>query len=183
MNKISETYGKALFSLAEEKNKILPLLHQAQTVLGILLENEDFTVILSSAFLTLNERLALIDKDFSGIDIDLLNFLKVIVVNRRGRYLIDILKGFISFANASLGIKEGILYSTLPVSEKVKQTIEEKLALKEKAKVYLTNKIDPSLIGGMKIVIDGHIYDDSLKARLGQMHAMLLNKEDAKNEY
>ena len=41
----------------------------------------------------------------------------------------------------------------------------------------LISRIDPSLIGGVKVVINSHVYDGSIKNQLEKMQIDLLGKE------
>ena len=43
--------------------------------------------------------------------------------------------------------------------------------------VELISRIDPSLIGGVKVVINSHVYDGSIKNQLEKMQIDLLGKE------
>ena len=51
--------------------------------------------------------------------------------------------------------------------------IEAALKIKNKVDVELINRIDPSLIGGIKVVIDNHIYDYSIQNELMSMKSQL----------
>ena len=44
---------------------------------------------------------------------------------------------------------------------------------KEGSEIELHVKIDPSLIGGVKVVINNHIYDGSVKNKLSEMKQSL----------
>ena len=51
--------------------------------------------------------------------------------------------------------------------------IEKKISALEENKVELRNQIDKSLIGGVKVVIGDHIYDDSIKHHLDELKTNL----------
>ena len=169
MEEIISRYGLALYSIALEENKIVELQSEAKTVKKILKENSEYCSILNSAFLPMEKRISLVDETFKNIDIDLKNLIKVVVNNSRSTYLIDILQSFNSYCNEYRGVDEGIVYSISPLDESIIQGIEEKISKKENVKVELINKIDPSLIGGVKVVIHDHIYDGSIKNTLELM--------------
>jgi len=65
------------------------------------------------------------------------------------------------------------VYSTVKLStEKIKE-LEEALKIKNHVNVELTNRIDPSLIGGIKVVINNHIYDYSIQNEINSMRSQL----------
>lgn len=178
MNEIASSYGLALFSLSQEQNVVERRQKEVKELRIILKENADFITVLNSSFLPLNERIKTIDKNLPNIDEDIKNFLKIICLNRRANYILDILDSFNSYCNEYRGIKEGIIYSTITLSENVKQRIEKKIAQLEKSSVELNNRIDPSLIGGVKVLINSHIYDGSISGKIENIKNSLLGKEN-----
>lgn len=182
MNEVASSYGLALFSLSKEQNLVLERQNEVKALMSVLKENAGFINVLNSAFLPLEERLIVIDETFPSVDEDLRNFMKIICRNSRVKYLFDIFEGFNSYCNEYRGIREGILYSTIPIPEPTKQKIEEKIAQLEKCSVELINRINPSLIGGVKVLINSHIYDGSISGKIGKMQRSLLEKEDRFHE-
>jgi len=173
MEEIAARYGMALFSIAREKNNIKELQEEAKIVRKILKENEEYISILNSAFLPMENRINLLDESFSTINVDLLSLLKVAVNNGRSNQLIDILLAFNSYCNDYLNVDEGLLFSAKEIDEKTIKEIENKISEIENRHVELILKIDPSLIGGVKVVINGHIYDGSIKHTLEKMKNQL----------
>ena len=60
----------------------------------------------------------------------------------------------------------GILYSVTPLSEERVKAFEEKLEKHIGKKVRLLNRIDTSLVGGIRIFIEGQLIDASIRKRL-----------------
>ena len=63
-----------------------------------------------------------------------------------------------------------IVYNLFDDIEKVQNSISESIGVK----VELHNKVDPSLIGGIKVIIKDHVYDGSLKNKLSKLKNELL---------
>lgn len=177
MNEIASRYGLALYSLAEERKEILTLQGEVKELRKILNENPDFVTVLNSGFLTIEEREDIVDKTLIGVDKDIKTLFKVLIRNGRAHYLEDVLKVFNSYCNESRGVDEGLVYSVIPIDEKTKTQLEKKISKLEGVEVELINKIDQNLIGGLKVVIHGHIYDGSIKNKLENMKIDLLSKE------
>jgi F-type H+-transporting ATPase subunit delta len=89
----------------------------------------------------------------------------------------DILDDFNSLANENQDIVEGLIYSAFPLDESTLLKIKNKISQIENHEVDLISKIDPSLIGGVKVVINSHVYDGSIKNQLEKMQINLLRKE------
>ena len=173
-NEIADRYGQALFSLAEDSKKVSSLQEEVRTLRAILNDNPDFMMVLDSSFLSVEERKEILEKTLIGVDKDLLSLIKILIENHRIKYLNDVLQSFNSYCNDSFGVKEGLLYSTEPVDKKTIVEIEKQISNLESCKIELINKIDPSLIGGVKVVINDHVYDGTIKNRLEELRNSLL---------
>lgn len=177
MNEIASRYGLALFSIAEDRKQILDLQLECKELKKILLENPDFITLLSNSFLSFEEREEIVDKTISAFDKDIVNLVKVLIKNNRGRFINDVLDEFNSQCNHARGVEEGLVYSVIPLDEQTKTKLEKKISQLEGVEVELVNKIDHNLIGGIKVVIRGRIYDGSIKNKLENMKIDLFKKE------
>ena len=177
MNEIASRYGMALFSIAEDRKQIDSLQLEAKELRKVLFENRDFITLLGNSFLTFGEREQVIDKTISAFDKDIVSLIKVLIKNNRANQILDVLDAFNSYCNNARGVEEGLVYSVVPLDEQTLLKLQKKISQLEKVEVELINKIDPSLIGGLKVVINSHIYDGSIKNKLENMKIDLLKKE------
>lgn len=177
MNEIASRYGLALYSIAEDRNEISSLQLEVKELRKVLLENPDFIVLLSNSFLSHEERDEIVDKTLSAFDKDIVTLIKVLINNNRMHYALEVLDAFNSLCNHARGVEEGLVYSIYPLDEQTLKQLEKKISKLENVEVELINRIDQNLIGGLKVVISGHIYDGSIKYKLEQMKIDLLKKE------
>lgn len=178
MNEIASRYGTALFSLALERNLVSEYQEEVKELKRIFSENSDFIMVLGSSFETIENRISMVEKSLPGVNDDILSLIKILIENNRVNILLDVFTSFNSACNEYRGVDEGLVYSTIPLDEQTINKIEEKISQIESRKVELLNKIDPSLIGGVKVVINGHIYDGSIKNKIEMMKIDLMKKED-----
>lgn len=174
MENVSSRYALALYSLAMDLNKVESWQQEVKELKSIFNENTDFVMILGSSFLPINERQEIMNKTLKGVDENIKALISVIMENNRTDLIIDVFDVFNTYCNEYRGIREGYIYSTLKLDEKVISKIEKKISKSENNKVELKNVIDPSLIGGVKIVVHDHIYDGSIKHHLEMMKKDLL---------
>ena len=177
MNQIAQTYAEALYSLALEEKKLQKLQDEAKELSSVIDDNEDFLMLLNSRFMSVNERKEIADKILKDFDVNIINLVKVIVDNNRIDYLSDILQAFNSLCNEYRGVKEGLIYSAFPLDKQTINAVKNKISQIEQMEIELIAKIDPSLIGGIKVVINSHVYDGSIKNQLEKMNIDLLGKE------
>ena len=177
MLEIAQNYASALLSIAIEDNKVIDYQKEVKELRKIIRDNPDFLLLIDSRFLTINERKEKAQEILKGFSNDVVNFIKIIIEHNRVNYLEDILQAFNTLCNENRDILEGLIYTAFPLDEKTFNKIKNKISQVEHHDVDLITKIDPSLIGGVKVVINSHIYDGSIKNQLEQMQVDLSRKE------
>ena len=177
MNQIAQTYAEALFSLGLEDKKLSKLQDEGKALSEIIHDNEDFLLLIDSRFMSREERQDIASKILKDFDEDIVNFVKVLIANNRTNYIKDVLEAFNSLCNEYKGVKEGLIYSAFPLNKEIINKIKNKISQIEGMDVELISRIDPSLIGGVKVVINSHVYDGSIKNQLEKMQIDLLGKE------
>ena len=177
MLELAQNYAEALLSLAVDDNKVVDYQKEVKELRKIIKDNDDFLLLLDSRFLSLEERMHNAELLLPGFSPDIVNFIKIIVKHNRISYLKDILDAFNSLCNEKQDIVEGLIYSAFPLDEETLNKIKNKISQIENHEVDLIPKIDPSLIGGVKVVINSHVYDGSIKNQLEKMQIDLLRKE------
>lgn len=173
MDSLYSRYAKALLLIAVEENKVEYYKEEVKTLKTLFVENDDFLKLLSSYFISDEEKSKVLDEVYPNNE-NIRNFIKVIIKNRRTKYLIKIFDEFINEVNSSIGIKEGIIYSVNKLTDEQIKKISDAIEVKLNNKVELVNKIDKRLIGGIKIVVEDKIFDGSVKNKLEKLHEDLL---------
>ena len=174
MNEIASRYASSLYSLALDYDKVNEWQEELKSINKLFIENPEFIDVLSSAFISLEEKEKMLDKAFKGATTEIVSLFKLMCKNHRQRYILDTCHAFNSLCNEYREVKEGLIYSTERLSEELLNTITKKISEVEGIEVELYNIIDPTLIGGVRVVIDGHIYDGSIKNKLAKMKQSLL---------
>ena len=177
MLEIAQNYASALLSLAIDDNKVKGYQVEMKELRKIIKDNPDFTLLIDSRFLTVEERMHNAELILKGFANDIVSFIKIIIKHNRVNNLEDILEAFNSLCNENQDIVEGLIYSAFPLEESTLQKIKNKISAIENHEVDLITRIDPSLIGGVKVVINSHVYDGSIKNQLEKMQIDLLRKE------
>ena len=177
MLEIAQNYANALLSIAIDDNRVIEYQKEVKELSKIIKDNPDYLLLIDSRFLTVNERKEKVDEILKGFSNDVVNFIKIIVEHNRVCYLEDILQAFNTLCNENRDILEGLIYTAFPLDEKTLIKIKNKISEVEHRDVDLITRIDPSLIGGVKVVINSHIYDGSIKNQLEKMQLDLSRKE------
>jgi len=175
-----QNYASALFSLAKEERKVSAYQASLHAVGKAFMENPEYLSFLSSFA---------IDKDilFRSLETvfpfpetpSFLPFLKLLVDQHRIAHFSDIEENFDSLANEELGIKVGIVYSALPLTEEEKAAVEGALENHLQSKVALSYRVEKKCLGGLKVFIDGRVYDDTLDTKLETLRGKLLKEGES----
>lgn len=177
MNEIVQNYAEALLSLAKDDNKVIVYQGEVKELSRIIKDNPDFFTLIDSRFMSMKEREEEAEKILKDFSLDIVNFVKVIISHNRVNYLEEILQAFNSLCNDQRGVIEGLIYSALPLQENTLKQITLKISQIEGREVELLPRLDSTLIGGVKVVINSHVYDGSIKNQLEKMKIDLLRKE------
>ena len=177
MLEIAQNYASALLSIAIDDNKVIDYQKEVKELRKIILDNPDFLLLVDSRFLTVQERKEKVEAILKGFSTDVVNFIKIIVEHNRVSYLEDILEAFNTLCNENRDIVEGLIYTAFPLKEETLLKIKNKISQIENRDVDLIQRIDPSLIGGVKVVINSHVYDGSIKNQLEKMQVDLSRRE------
>lgn len=171
---IDMTYGSAMFQAAAEAGREKKILEEANEVLEIFKREPDFYAFVNNPTISAAEKKRVLATVFEGkIDEQLLNLLCILVDKGRSRHFPKIVKSFRTLADKEQGVSYGTIYSVKPLSPGQIKKFETEAGRLIKEKVKLENETDASLIGGIKILIDGKIIDASLRSRLEDMSGII----------
>lgn len=101
------------------------------------------------------------------------NFLRAVIENGRLAALPEIAVQFRALLNAQGGSSDAVVYSAFPIDAAKLADVSGALEKRFGRKLNLTVQEDPSLIGGIRVVVGDEVLDTSVKARLEQMKAAL----------
>lgn len=171
---IDITYGTALYEAAMDTGKTEIIMEEATEVLGILLQEPDLYDFINYPAISAVEKKNAIEKIFSGrICDELLNFICILIDKRRTAHFENIIKVYKSLLDKEEGISYGTVYSVIPLtSERIKE-LEDETSKLMKINVRLTNEIDPKLIGGIRILVEGKIIDASVRKKFDDLESQI----------
>ncbi|SET24284.1 F-type H+-transporting ATPase subunit delta [Salinibacillus kushneri] len=173
---VASRYAVALFELGQEKSLLDQLLTEVQTVQSVFKENKELNILLQHPSISAEKKKTLLKDAFKDVTKELLNTLFIMVESHRETEITSMTKAFISMTNESRGVAEADVYSVRALSDDEKQSLEKVFAEKlGKNSLHITNIIDPSLIGGVKLKIGNRIYDGSVSRKLERIERELVS--------
>ena len=173
---VSQTYGEALFELANEQDKIDVFTEEIDVISEVLAKNPDFSKLMNHPKIDKENKLEIVDNVFLGrIDKELVGFLRLLVTKGRYADLDSILQYFRNAVKEEKGIGVAYISSAVELSKVQKDKIEQKLLETTKYReIEGVYHVDDSLIGGLVIRIQDTVVDSSLKTQIAKLSKSLV---------
>lgn len=167
-------YGGSMYDLAAEESRSEAILDQMTMIRDLFRENPDYTALLQEPSIALEERLGLIDQAFSrDCDRYLVNFIKLLCERNLLNEFASCTEEYIHRYHADHNISEAHVSSAVPLTEEQKKALTAKLEGMSGHTVYLTASVDPTLLAGVRVELDGCELDGTVKGRMAAVSRRL----------
>ena len=167
MTQTAKNYADALFELARDESACEEILSQLKGVRDIFHREPDYVRLLSAANLSMAQRLGALDEAFSGrVHPYVLNFLKLLCERGHIRELPNCFHRFRVRYNTDHNSREATAVTAVPLSVANVDRIVKKLQALTGKRVSLQNRVDPAVLGGVRLEFEGKELDGTLKSRL-----------------
>jgi F-type H+-transporting ATPase subunit delta len=175
---VSRRYAKALFAIARDKAVVEPIAEELVR-LGGAAANEALEPVLRSPLLSASRRTELANTLIAELNLsDLLSrFVRLLADRQRLAELPGIADFYLRLLDEEKGRVRVSVRSAIPLNDiDQKQLIDAFTGLTGK-EVIPTVTVDPDLLGGVVVEVQGKVYDGSVRAQLDRV-AELLTGED-----
>ncbi len=170
MRQTDKEYAEALYMLAAENNNIEMYSEDLNLIKDIIKSNPEYIELLSSPAIPMGERLSAISEAFEGRICDnIQSFLMILCENSNIRLLENCIDEFSHLVMAFSKKTTANIYSASLLNDEQKIALCKKLEAMTGKTVFPIFNIDETLIGGVKVEIDGKTYDGTVKHRLSEI--------------
>ena len=171
---IDLTYGTALFEAARETGKTEIIKAESAEVLEIFRRERDLQTFVNAPGISADQKKQALEAIFGGkICDELLNFLCILVDKGRTFHLEKMIKVYKELADKEEGFSYGTVYSVIPLGDERIKELEEETSKLLRINVRLSNEIDPKLMGGFKILVEGKLIDASIRKRFDELNSQI----------
>ena len=174
MTEVGNVYGESLYGLAKEEN-LSKLIGDQLAALQLSFRQEpDFIRLLSSPNLTKMERCQILDDSFRGkVHAYVLNFLKILTEKGYMRHFSDCCDAFTEHFDQDNGILRVNAVSAVELTTEQQDKLTRKLSRITGKEIALRTRIDPAVLGGIRLDYDGQRLDDTVSHRLDAIRSVL----------
>lgn len=162
---VGKLYSEALYEIGLENNNLDELNNDVKQCRTVFEENPELVKLLGSPVITNDEKIGVISSIFgeSGTVRDF-----ICVVTQKGRigWFSDIAEEFRLKCAEHDNIAEMTVITSIPLKDAQREKLTKKLEEKSGKKIKLSEKTDPSILGGIIIEYGNTRIDDSIKGKL-----------------
>lgn len=174
MTETARVYGESLYELARDEQVLTEMLDQLHMVKELFRANPEYVKLLSLPGIPKKERCDIVNESFGGkVNQYLLNFMKILVENGTIREISGCEDAFRRRYYEDNGITAVTAVSAAPISDELCEKLKTKLSAATGKTIELSVKIDPSLLGGIRLEMDGKRLDGTVRSRLDDVRKTL----------
>ena len=176
MTEIAKVYGEALYELARDENLSRQILDEIGVLNESFHQEPGFLPLLNSPCVPKEERCQIIDSSFRGmLHPYVVNFLKILTERGYIRHFDNCCTAYRQRYNTDNGILPVVAITAGPLSDDLRQRLTARLAQITGKTISLECRVDPSVLGGVRLDFVGKQVDGTVRRRLEDIRGILKN--------
>lgn len=175
---VSVRYASALFKAGEKDGSLLETLDRdCRLLLDSLKQSKELESFLASPVVKPQAKKDILNKAFGGKLHDYtLRFLELLINNNRASILKYTLMDFTDMFRSFRGIKKVKVITAIELTDTLRTELLNILEKQYRCNVELECKVEPDIIGGMILIVDGRQADGSVSGQLRALKKQLMIK-------
>jgi len=167
---LAKRYARALASVAKDEGRLEEVAAELENI-GAWLADEELSDALTSPALSHESRRALVAQMTESLGLCELtkNFLGLITEKHRLDHFAAMQRAYGDMVDRELNRLRAVLRSAHPLSDAQRADITSALEAQHGKKILLSVEVDPSLVAGISVEIEGKTYDGSARTQLAHV--------------
>ena len=167
MTQTGRLYGGSLYDLAAEEQLTDTIHEQMEQLKELFREEPEYLRLLSEPSVPKEERIGLIDKALSGqAEKYLVNFIKLLCERNILNQYEECCREFTQRYYDEHGIAEAVVTSAVELDEEQMASLKAKLEKLSGKQIIIVSKVDPSVVAGICVELEGVQYDGTVSGRI-----------------
>ena len=179
------SYARNLMELANQEGSVDECYREIKNINNELNRNEELAKYIVSTEHSSTDKKRKLQEVFNNeLDESILYGLFLVIDSIPRKHMeLEFIREFLAYYYQSRGMVLGTVYSANELTSKEIASLEAAFSYKLEHAIKLENKIDKSLIGGVKVIINDNVWDGTYRSKIEDLRASLLKKEveDDKN--
>jgi F-type H+-transporting ATPase subunit delta len=168
---VGARYAQALFDLALDNKAVATVETDLKALKAAREESADLRLALASPVYSAEDKgkaLTAIGQKL-GFNAITLNFIGVLTANRRASALPAIITAFERLSAAHRGVVAAEVTTAIKLSAAQAKGVKAALAQALGQEPEITTRVDPSILGGLKVRVGSRLFDASLRSKLDSL--------------
>ena len=172
---VEKRYAEALVSLSAEKNSLDDYQNELAAVAGIYEAESELKAFLLNPQNVVDVKKKVLGSILEGkVRQDILHLLFILLDKGRIGSLPGIYREYVRMADEKRNLLNITIMAATPVDQEHIDRIGEKFRkLYHSSSVKVAVKLDPTLVGGVKVAVGDKLYDGTIKGRLSRLQSIL----------
>lgn len=169
MEELARVYGRSLFEVASEQDKLDLLREQLGQFTDALNQSNELRVFFFSPYFSSSEKQQALGGLLQGADEQLVNFLELLIENHRMPVVFRVRREYERLweqANKLLAVE---ITSAIELDSATTDSLGERIGERTGRQVKLTARVNPEILGGIVLRVGNSILDASIRNRLEQL--------------
>jgi F-type H+-transporting ATPase subunit delta len=168
---VGARYAKALFDLALETKALSAVEADIASIKTALLESGELRRVLTSAVFAAEDKAKVLTAIAAKAELGSIvsKFLGVLGANRRAAALPSAIAGFERLSAAHRGVVAAEVTSAVKLSAAQTKALKAVLAKSLGKDPEITARVDPLILGGLKVKVGSRLFDASLRSKLDSL--------------
>jgi F-type H+-transporting ATPase subunit delta len=173
-SKAGKRYAQALFNTALKYDVVKSVEEDLAGITSLLANDEQFRDFLISPYVGREEKLGIAERLFSDrVTALTMQVLRIMLEKRREEDIPSVREEFVRLRREHEGVVFAVVTSAEALEADQRQALETKLSSSSGRRVEAEYRIDPHLIGGVRVAFGNHVMDGTLKGTLRRLRERL----------
>lgn len=171
---VAKRYARALFELAIEQNNLEIVFTQIKSFSDVLEKEKRLRYYFLSPKIEKNQKIQALETLLHNkVDKIVYNFLLLLIKKNRMEYFDQMVFFLDCFNDKKNNRLNAQITSVISLEQEQLDKISEMISKSFKAQIVLDNKVNPEILGGMIVQVEGKIIDDSILYQLQTLRQKL----------
>ena len=172
--RVAKPYARALYDAALEQNALADIVADIDKLRALIEASEEFAQLISSPILPPQFKSETFEQIFAdAIDPLTINFLKLVALKQRERYLTAIMDVFSAIVDEAAGRLVAKVTTAVALTPGQEEQLTQYLGVYSGKQVRLDTTIDVQIQGGFIVQLDDTVFDASVASQLQRLRQQL----------
>jgi F-type H+-transporting ATPase subunit delta len=164
-------YAQALFDLANDENKVARVEADLKSLKAMIADSRDLRVLLGSPAFSAEDKGKGLGAVAAKAQLDptTRKFLGLLAANGRASALGSVIAAFEALSAEARGVVSAEVVSALPLSPAQSKGVAAALRQALGKDPEISTRVDPSILGGIKVKVGSRLFDASLRSKLDSL--------------